>query len=162
MDDMGKWVWSKAIVVPGTAASSWTQLFSVSCRSAGGCSAGGYFNDANGHEGFVVDRKNGAWGKAKEVPSVAGFSEDTGVVSISCASAGNCAATGYDHIGFKVFVAAETNGVWGNAQELPGLSALTDTPEVSAISCAKAGTTCAIGGQYWDGDGFQQAFVTSP
>ncbi len=50
------------------------------------------------------------------------------VNSVSCASAGNCAAGGYyaDSSGHgQAFVVSETNGTWGTAIEVPG----TGSPE---------------------------------
>ena len=168
----GKWVWDKAIIVPGTAAAlhvgGFARLSSISCPSAASCSAGGQYSGPHGSQAFVVSRTSGVWGKAKEVPGVAALSNSSNLVSVSCASVGNCAATGSDNHWPGVFVAAETNGVWGNAHQLPGLSDLAanyyypDWPQVSSISCAKAGTTCAIGGQYHEASGYGQAFVTAP
>src|SRR5215472_10125146 len=97
----------------------------VSCASAGNCSAGG---DA-GTGAFVVDEVNGTWGTAQEVPGLAALDQGgfATVLTVSCGSAGNCSAGG-DYtlpsgIG-QVFVANEVNGVWGNAQEVPGIAAL--------------------------------------
>jgi hypothetical protein len=167
IDATGKWVWSKAIIVPGTAAAlhiaGFAQLNAISCRSATSCSAGGQFSGPHGSQAFVVNRTNGVWGKATELPGVSALSNTSSLVSISCASVGNCAATGDDNSGPGVFVAAETNGLWGNATQLPGLSALASSnlSHALSISCAKASTICAIGGYYDDGSA-TRAFVTSP
>ena len=70
---------------------------SVSCGSAGNCAAGGYYTDGAGSEqGFVASERNGVWGQAIEVPGLAALNtgEDAEVDSVSCASAGNCAAGG--------------------------------------------------------------------
>ena len=77
---------------------------------------------------MAVER-NGRWGTAIEVPGLGalntgGYAE---VNSVSCASAGNCAAGGdYTdrHGDQQGFVAVERNGVWGKAIEVPGLGAL--------------------------------------
>jgi len=37
-------------ITPGAA------IFSLSCSSAGKCSAGGYYNDSSGRQAFVVSR----------------------------------------------------------------------------------------------------------
>ncbi len=64
--------WGTAIEVPGTAALNTggnAQIDSVSCASAGNCSAGGFYTDSSGHgQAFVVSEVNGKWGKAEEVP----------------------------------------------------------------------------------------------
>ena len=78
---------------------------------------------------FVVDETNGSWGNAIEVPGTAtlnsgGYAE---VDSVSCATAGNCAAGGdyIDGAGAEAFVVDETNGSWGNAIEVPGTATST-------------------------------------
>ena len=55
--------WGTAIEVPGTAALNRggdAEIFSVSCASAGNCSAGGGYTDSSGHgQAFVVNEVNG-------------------------------------------------------------------------------------------------------
>ena len=98
---LGSPVWGTAIEVPGTAALNRggdAVINSVSCASAGNCSAAGDYQDSSGHrQVFVVSQVNGTWGKAKEVPGTAtintgGFAE---VFSVSCAAAGYCSSGGY-------------------------------------------------------------------
>jgi hypothetical protein len=74
------------------------------------------------------------------------------VNSVSCASAGNCAAGGdyrgrHGHV--QGFVVSEKNGVWGRAIEVPGLAALNKGGDasVSSVSCASL-RRCAAGGSY--------------
>jgi hypothetical protein len=166
IDTTGKWVWSKAIRVPGTTVSQFSHLASIWCSGAASCVAGGDYANADGDEAFVVNMTSGTWGKAKEVPDAAALGGGASLVTaISCASAGNCAATGSLGASPGVFVVAETNGVWGNATELPGLADLGSytAPQPSVISCAKTIGTCAVGGIYaHNSDGTYQAFVTSP
>ena len=72
-------------------------ISSVSCAPAGNCAAGGYYTDRRHHgQGFVVAERNGRWGKATEVPGLGALNTaaDAAVISVSCASAGNCAAGG--------------------------------------------------------------------
>jgi hypothetical protein len=61
-----------------------------------------------------------------------------------------------------VFVASETNGAWGDAIEIPGLSVLNAgrNAAVTSVSCGAAGN-CAVVGTYTDGSGRTQAFVVS-
>ena len=108
-------------------------------------------------QGFVAGERNGRWGTATGVPGLAALNKggDAEVGSVSCASAGNCAAGGYyaDRHGHEQgFVAAERNGRWGKAIEVPGLAALNTGggAEVTSVSCASAGN-CAAGGTYTDG-----------
>jgi hypothetical protein len=70
----------------------------VSCRLAGNCAAGGFYSDRSGHgQVFVVSERNGSWGKAIEVPGSGTLNKGGGafIGSVSCASAGNCAAGGF-------------------------------------------------------------------
>ena len=156
--------WGTAIEVPGLAALSEggnAFVASVSCAPAGYCAAGGPYAD----QGFVAVERHGVWGTAIEVPGLGTLNTglDAEVNSVSCASAGNCAAGG-DYLsasanGFQGFVALERDGVWGTAIEVPGLAALNraDAPVIS-VSCAPAGT-CASGGFYTDADGRSHAFL---
>jgi hypothetical protein len=113
---------------------------------------------------FVVGETGGTWGTAQEVPGTAAL--NTGGVavlsSVSCASAGNCAAGGsYSSSGnTQAFVVNETGGSWGTAQEVPGAAALNTggNAYLSSVSCAPAGY-CAAGGYYTDAHGHAQAFV---
>src|SRR5262249_23597274 len=57
--------WHTAIEVPGTAAlnrGGIAGIGSVSCGSAGNCSASGFYRDSSGHtQAFVVSQVNGTW-----------------------------------------------------------------------------------------------------
>jgi len=74
---------------------------SVSCASAGNCSAGGFYAGAAGHprqlQALVVDEVHGSWGNATEVPGTAALNQGGNAVveSVSCASARHCSAGGY-------------------------------------------------------------------
>jgi hypothetical protein len=151
-------VWGTALEVPGIGALEGggvavgkASISSVSCASAGNCAAGGRY-EAGHLQAFVVDERNGVWGKAIKVPGLRaldGGGGNAGVFSVSCGSAGNCAAGGYAQRGLdQGFVATERNGVWGKAIEVPGLAALNKgDAEVDSVSCASAGS-CAAGGSY--------------
>src|SRR5258706_4977463 len=108
---------------------------SVSCASAGNCAGGGPFTDAAGHEqAFVVSERNGTWGKAWQVPGSGSLNKggNAEAFSVSCASAGNCAAGGVypdrSHR-FQAFVVSERNGTWGRAIDVPGSGALNEGRE---------------------------------
>jgi hypothetical protein len=91
-----------------------------------------------------VDETSGVWGTPIDVPGVAGG----GVGSVSCASAGNCAAVGGSGAdGYPGFVISETNGVWGDAISVD-TSQPGDSP-VRSVSCWSAGN-CVAGGGYYD------------
>ena len=92
--------WGTAIEVPGTATlntGGYARIDSVSCRSAGNCSAGGFYRDSTSRfQAFVVSQVNGKWGTAREVPGTATLNTggDAQINSVSCGSAGNCSAGG--------------------------------------------------------------------
>src|SRR5262245_55467711 len=105
------------------------------------------------------------WGSAIEVQGTAslnsGGQADTS--SVSCATAGNCAAGGSYTDGSnhaQAFVGNETNGSWGDAIEAPGTAALNSGGDARtySVSCAMA-CNCAAGGFYTDGSAHLQAFV---
>jgi hypothetical protein len=147
--------WSDAIEIPGTAAlntGGQAQVNSVSCASAGNCAAAGYYTDSSDHwQAFVAGEVNGTWGNAIEVPGTAALNTGSAAVdSVSCPSAGNCAAGGsYDNsAGLQAFVVSEVNGTWSDAIEIPGTAALNtgSTANVDSVSCPSAGN-CAAGGE---------------
>jgi hypothetical protein len=164
--------WHNAIEVPGLGALNKggdAHVTSVSCGSAGNCAAGGHYLDRSGHDqAFLAGEKNDVWGKAIEVPGFAALNKGPGIAgisSVSCRSAGNCAAGGNYHDGSghaQAFVVSETNGTWGKAIEVPGLAALNlgGSASVASVSCGSAGN-CAAGGTYADGLSRQQTFVVS-
>jgi hypothetical protein len=143
-------VWGTAIEVPGLAALNTGQragVFSVSCGAVGSCAAVGDYTDTgdNSH-GFVAVERNGVWGNAAEPPDLGADAE---VGSVSCPSAGNCAAVGVYSEPYGVgFVTMEKNGVWGNTINVPGLVALDGrVTSAESVSCVSAGN-CAAGGFY--------------
>jgi hypothetical protein len=139
---------------------------SVSCASAGNCSAGGYVTDPSieAQLAFVVSEVNGKWQKAEVVPGIgaatAGFAS---VASVACASAGNCSAGGSYRSGpssFQAFVVSEVRGRWAKAKEVPGTATLNKggNATITSVSCAAPGN-CSAGGNYSNGN--TQAFVVS-
>jgi hypothetical protein len=163
--------WGAAQEVPGTAALNQggsAQTVSVSCASAGNCSAGGFYTDRSGGlQAFVVSQTRGSWGKAEEAPGTAALNQggDAGVSSVSCRAAGDCTAVGFyiDGSGnYQAFAVSQTHGSWGNAEEIPGTAALNQggSAEARSVSCASAGN-CTAGGYYTDSSGGLQAFVVS-
>jgi hypothetical protein len=162
-------VWGAAEEVPGTATLNTganAELTSVSCASAGNCSAGGYYTDGSGgQQAFVVNETGGTWGTAEEVPGTAALNTvgRAKLASVSCASAGNCSAGG-DYTtssGLEVFVVSETSGTWGTAEEVPGTAELNQggAAQISSVSCASAGN-CSAGG-YYTAARWYRAFVVS-
>ena len=160
--------WGTAREVPGTAAlnaGGQAQVGSVSCASAGNCTAAGSYTDSSGHtQAFVVSQVRGTWGTADEVPGTATLNTggNAAVNSVSCATAGNCTAAGsYAGSGGGAFVVTQANGTWGTAQEVPGMASLAPYGgNVTSVSCAAA-NRCSAGGQYGDNADNLQAFVVT-
>jgi len=91
--------WRQAIEVPGLGTlnkGGTAAVNSVSCASAGNCSAGGdYSTDTSGAtQAFVVSERNGSWGAAQQVAGALNVGGEASVGSVSCASAGSCSAGG--------------------------------------------------------------------
>jgi len=159
--------WGQAKEVPGTAAlnaGGWAVSESVSCASAGNCSAGGwYYDSSRNQQAFVVNQVGGTWGQAQEVPNTG---SSAGIESLSCAGpVGNCSAGGWylDNSGHvQAFVVSEVGGTWTQAEELPGTAALNadGSAGIDSMSCASAGN-CSTGGIYQDSSGDYQALVDS-
>jgi hypothetical protein len=173
--------WGKAVRVPGLAAlntSGSAQVASVSCPSAGNCAAGGSYTDINGGQGFVVNETKYHWPAAIAVPGLAtlNIGENASVGSLSCGSAGNCAAGGSyqtstsidnetGNFPLQAFVASERNGAWHAAEEVPGTAALNTflDAQVNSVSCAPGGY-CAAVGYYEQNDanpGYPGPFVSA-
>ena len=159
--------WTAAAVVPGTIGRVRAGVYSMWCDSAGNCTAGGVYNDRQGHQqAFVANERNARWAAAVNVLHASGLNASQAwVTSVSCASAGNCAAGGsYEdgHGHSLVFVAGERNGQWGNAIEIPGTARLNagGFPQVTSVSCPSSGN-CAAGGWYLDSSHNRHAFIAS-
>jgi hypothetical protein len=164
-------VWGKAKGVPGIAAlGHGASVNSISCPSAGFCAAGGTYYDAHGHrQVFLVDEKNGVWGKPKKVTGTwTAFSRShyVDLTQVSCASAGFCAAGGTYHefptAHSQAFVVDEKNGVLGYAKSVPGTVALNlgYNAVVSSVSCGGKGN-CAGVGYYTDASKHHHSFVAN-
>ncbi len=161
--------WGRAFAVPGLAAldvGANGQVNSVSCIAAGDCTAGGNYGAVGPHtDAFLAQERNGVWGDAIQVPGTSSFGSgaNPAVTVVSCTAPGACTATGSYTNGSAqqdVFVVDEVHGVWGNAIEVPGITALATGggAYVSSMSCAAPGD-CAVGGQYVDGAHVGQAWI---
>ncbi len=162
-------IWGTAREVPGIAALSTggsSAIGSVSCSSAGNCSAGGGYTSHNISSAFVVGQTNGTWGTAEQFPGIAALSRGGGawIDSVSCISAGNCSVGGgyraSAFLGRQTWVAVETNGTWGTAEEAPGVAALNKGKfaDIVSVSCGSAGN-CSADGTYRTRVGNIQPFV---
>jgi Big-like domain-containing protein len=168
--NMANGKWGPAAQVPGSAAlnkGGFAWLTSVSCPTAGNCSAGGpYAPSKTSTQPFVVTERNGTWGKAAEVPGTATLNtgKDMSVTAVSCVSPGLCSATGDFHTSKHsegVWAASQNGGRWGQAGTIPGLSGLATggQAEVNGLSCATS-ASCGLVGDYFTITS-QQPFVVS-
>lgn len=148
-----------------TRSANAVALFAV--LLAGSCAG------ASGHASVSPGRSEpGRWGTAIEVPGSATL--DTGGApwtaavsssSMSCASPGDCTASGNTGLAGsrqRVFVVSQVRGTWRAARAIPGLAALNAGHNASAgpVSCASPGN-CSAGGWYWDARHHARAFVAS-
>jgi hypothetical protein len=165
-------IWRRAFEVPGSGTANqggFASVDSVSCATVGNCVVAGYYYDrALRAQVFVASQTNGTWSQAIPVSfSLNPFHRGTARSNalVSCATAGNCAVglTFTDDIGLQqVFVASETDGDWGLADEIPGLATLNagGNASIASVSCGSAGN-CAVVGTYTDAASHTQAFVVS-
>jgi hypothetical protein len=95
--------WQRAHGVSGPAGIRPGQhagITSVSCGQAGGCVAAGGYPVSGGQRAFVVTEKAGHWGRAIEVPGLAGLTSDNSTILwTDCWSAARCIAVGTYHPG---------------------------------------------------------------
>jgi hypothetical protein len=98
VDSESNGTWGTAIEVPGTATlakDGGVVVQSVSCASAGNCTAGGSYQAVK-QQAWVASETNGTWGAAIEVPGTGVLNQggQAGTSSVSCASWGGCAIGG--------------------------------------------------------------------
>jgi PASTA domain len=156
----GSWATGVEAVLPGNASPTKPGVFlpSVSCSSAGNCSAVGTYNDNVGptnvldnQEGLLLTETAGNWSAGVEAALPADASPNRHVQwgSVVCASAGNCTAVGeYDSVGgFHGLLLTETAGSWAPAVEPVPPEADAST-WLQSVSCPSAGNCTAVGGYY--------------
>jgi len=162
--------WRTAQKLPGLAAlapDGGASPAALSCSSPGNCSVGGSYSEPHnsGFSALVADQRDGTWDKAIQVPGIAALNVggQAAVLALSCTSLGDCTAAGEYAPGGAAggggenaitsgFVAAEKNGTWGRAEQVPGISALiaTDAASIDVVSCASP-LACAATGSYGNG-----------
>ena len=149
----GTWAAGLEAMLPANAGSDPDVGLSVSCPSAGACSAVGEYADSSGHiQGLLLTETAGTWAAGAEasLPANAGSDPDVGLNSVSCASAGNCTAVGSytDSSGYRRgVVLTETARTWAMGVEasLPGNAASNPKVSLRSVSCATAGNCSAVG-----------------
>ena len=159
--------WRKAIAIASVAklnTGGYALPSAVSCTAPGDCTVGGSYktSGSSNRQAFIVTETNGGWGTAMQVPGLAALSSGNGseVQALSCPAAGDCTAVGFygdSASNNHPFVVDETNGKWGTAAPLAGMSALNKAGagELDYLSCASAGN-CTAGGIEGINDGYNE------
>jgi hypothetical protein len=152
----------------GTDSDPGVDLSSVSCASAGNCTAvGSYYDNSGTTQGLLLTQTAGSWATGTEasLPAGAGSSPGVFLPAVSCASAGNCTAVGAYVDGsdsYQGLLLTQTAGSWATGTEapLPANAGLTQDAGVNSVSCVTAGICTAVG-DYADSSGsFQGLLLT--
>ena len=153
----GQWEPGVEAVVPANADSAgYVTVDSVSCASAGNCTAVGvYFPTSGGTGGLLLTEKHGRWAAGVEalLPTNDPHPEkdSASLSSVSCASAGNCTAVGTYGYGYgqeSGLVLTEKSGHWARGVKAPlpsDAGANQSQLELRSVSCASDGTCGAVG-----------------
>ena len=135
-----------------------SEPMSVSCSGPGNCAVAGFYesSDFKQRQAFVIDEHGGFWGSAQQVPGTADRNTNhfATVNSVSCTSAGKCAAVGYYSTpdGRHQFVTEERGGTWQHAiRDLTHKGSPGDGfgVEANAVSCGSPGN-CVVTGEFAD------------
>jgi hypothetical protein len=165
----GVWATGVQAILPANAGTDPSvTLKSVSCASAGNCTAVGNYDDSSGNgQGLLLTETAGAWATGVEatLPSNAGSITGVILTSVSCASAGNCTAVGnYDDSSGNQqgLLLSETAGVWATGVEatLPANAGSNHEVSLTSVSCVSAGHCTAVG-NYDDSSGNEQGLQIS-
>jgi len=158
----------KATLPAGTATDPDVDLGSVSCVSAGNCSAVGGYKDSAGHlQGLLLTETAGTWAPGVKAlpPADAATEPDVFFYSLSCTSAGNCSAVGdyKDSAGhYQALALNETAGTWATGVKaiLPADAATDPSASLESVSCASAGNCTAVG-YYYDNSSHAHGLLVS-
>jgi hypothetical protein len=143
----GKWRAVKAVMPPDGPGEG-VVLTSVSCASAGDCSAIGLYNinidAASSDEGVLLTEKAGKWRHGVKALQPKG-SGSVLLVGVSCTSPGNCGAMGdyYTGTGRHLAMLTEEAGKWRRGVKA-ALPRHVVEPYGAAISCASPGNCAAV------------------
>ena len=150
------WQGVKALLPANAGARPDVSVVSVSCASAGNCSAVGRYRNMSGNfQGLLLSETSGTWQRGVQaiLPANAGSKPFAWFDSVSCSSPGNCAAVGfYNNSGNSHgLLVTETSGTWQPGVEavLPANGSHTGDVTINSVSCASAGNCTAVG-SYFD------------
>ena len=154
-------VWTNSEVASSLNVGNNAYVDSVSCTSSTSCVAGGQFKDGSGNYQAFVSVYNGSAWADHEVAGLLNVGNYAYVNSVSCASSTSCVAGGGYRDGSgheQAFVSVYNGSAWAD-HELAGLLNVGNNAYVKSVSCASS-TSCVAGGDYRDGSGHEQAFVS--
>lgn len=157
--------WGVAQVVQQPATSAHATLASVACTGPGSCIAVGESKNASTtkYEAVAVTEASGTWEAAVAVPQPADATPNGGLQSVSCPTAGVCAATGwyqskttgsYDAMG-----ANDVDGTWTSE----GIAIPNDNMEGLTglyVSCSTS-SSCGASGHYYEAFPISRAITAS-
>jgi hypothetical protein len=156
----GTWATGVEAPLPANAGTNPNvSLNSVSCASAGNCTAVGNYVDSSGNiqghglpdQGLLLTETSGTWATGVEASLPANANNTlAGLADVSCASAGNCAAVGSyeDSSGHQQgLLLSETSGTWATGVEASPPANAGTNPNAGpvSVSCASAGNCTAVG-----------------
>jgi hypothetical protein len=174
--------WSLVAVPFEGPASGGDVLNSVSCTSAGACTAVGYYDNSSGHSRTLVLSWDGTkWsvvtspdkGPATAYNSATGATHDL-LNGVSCASATSCAAVGLyvSASGDEGSLVEQWDGKAWSVVTSPDEGSASNSTVLNAVSCASSRSCAAVGNflgnsggsrtliESWDGA--KWSVVTSP
>jgi LPXTG-motif cell wall-anchored protein len=168
----GTWAQAQPVLFPaGTLSGNpFSELNSISCSSAGNCTAIGRYSAAGGGtEAFALSSTNGTWANPVRITfntGVLNSSPENYSYDVSCVSAGNCTAVGTFRNTAGVeegFSVSSISGTWGTARPSTVIVSGQSTRRpgsIGSVSCAGA-LLCTAGGAVKDGSNKNQAFLMS-
>src|SRR5438128_1459341 len=162
----GTWLAVEAMLPAGASSGPGVSPNSVSCASAGNCSAVGTYFDLSGHtQGLLLTETAGTWAMGVEATPPAGAGTDPKVFldPVSCGSAGNCSAVGNyadSSSHNEGLLLTETAGTWATGVEasLPAGAGTDPNVFLASVSCGSAGNCSAVG-NYHESSGHRQALL---
>ncbi len=145
----GVWGTAAEVTPPTNAASNpGMELESLSCPSAGNCTAVGDYRDSSGPSpGLILSETSGNWNIGVQAMMPAG-ARSSNLAQVQCASAGNCTAFGTAENPEERYgvLLTETAGVWGAGVRRP-LPAGAEQQLVieGSLSCPAVGDCSYVG-----------------
>ena len=143
-------------------------FYAVSCAPGGNCAAVGYFsNAADKTEAMTMMLSGGVWGRATPAEfasDVQNVDPSASFAAVSCASAGNCTATGnFKNAAGKTEAMTMTSsgGEWGQASPAVFASGVRNADldeRLTSVSCASAGN-CTSAGYFKNAASQRQLFT---